>query len=168
MERYLTVHPDAGFVMAGFDDGAESRLLQELMEGSPVGARCVILPLLGIAEIGGLFRIASCSVWSLVSIGIYHSLHCGCPVLVRAGQDAQHLLEYPAAGRWFPELQAIGEVLEDLLAHPPERGETSALVERFHARNVLGPLLAVSKPVDPSSQCRRSEGFPDPDEEPTI
>ena len=148
MERHLTVHPDAGFVIAGFDDSAESRRLQDLIEGSPVAARCVILPLIGIAEIGGLFRIASCSVWSLVSIGIYHSIHCGCPVLVRAGQDAQHLLENPAAGGWFSNLEAIDEVLQDFLETSRGRTETSAVVERFHARNVLEPLLAAALSVE--------------------
>jgi glycosyltransferase involved in cell wall biosynthesis len=148
MERHLTVHPDAGFVIAGFDDSAESRRLQDLIEGSPVAARCVILPLIGIAEIGGLFRIASCSVWSLVSIGIYHSIHCGCPVLVRAGQDAQHLLENPAAGGWFSNLETMDEVLQDFLDPPRDRTETSAVVERFHARNVLEPLLAAAQSVN--------------------
>ncbi len=148
MERFMTEHPDSGFAIAGFDDGAESRRLQGMIEGSPVAARCVILPMLGIGEIGGLFRIASCSVWSLVSIGIYHSLHCGCPVLVRAGQDAQHLLENPAAGVWYPNLEEIDEALQNLLAHPRNRTETSAVVKRFHARNVLEPLLAGAKIVD--------------------
>ncbi len=148
MERHMTEHPDSGFVIAGFDDSAESRRLRGIIEGSPVAARCAILPMIGIGEIGGLFRIASCSVWSLVSIGIYHSLHCGCPVLVKAGQDAQHLLENPAAGGWYPNMEAIDEVLQNLLAHPRDRTETSAVVKRFHARNVLEPLLDAAKSVD--------------------
>ena len=144
MERHLTAHPDSGLVMAGFDDGAESRRLRAIIGASPVAARCVILPLLGIGEIGGLFRIASCSVWSLVSIGIYHSLHCGCPALVRSGQDAQHLLENPAAGGWFSSPETIDEALPDLLDHPRNRAETTAVVQRFHAEKVLAPLLADS------------------------
>jgi hypothetical protein len=67
---------------------------------------------------------------------------------VRAGQDAQHLLENPAAGGWFSNLEAIDEVLQDFLETSRGRTETSAVVERFHARNVLEPLLAAALSVE--------------------
>lgn len=146
LERHLIAHPDSGLVMAGFDNSVESCRLRAIIEASPAAPRCIILPLLDIAEIGGLFRIASCSVWTLVSIGIYHSLHCGCPVLVRAGQDAKHLLEDPAAGGWFSDYGSIDKALQDLLAHPRNRTDTSKVVNAFEARKVLIPLLASLKP----------------------
>ncbi len=141
VERWLMTHHDAGFVMAGFDDGPESQRLRALIAASPVADRCLVLPLLSPAEVGGIFRVAACSVWSLVSIGIYHSLHCGCPVLVREGQDATHLLSNPAAGEWFKDESQLAVALEHLLSQSADRPATSAVVARYHAEKVLTRLL---------------------------
>lgn len=141
VERFLTARPDAGFVMAGFGSDAESEKLRRQIAASPVADRCVTLPLLSGPEIGALFRSAACSVWSLVSIGIYHSLHCGCPVLVREGQDASHLLANPASGRWFASLERLDAALPELLDHPVDRSAVSRVVEPFLAPQVLQSLL---------------------------
>lgn len=146
VERYLAANLDAGFVMAGFDNGLESERLRAMMAASPCADRCVALPMLNSGEIGGLFRISTCSVWSLVSIGIYHSLHCGCPVLVRQGQDARHLLVNPAAGAWYADLDSIDVVLPEVLNRPPDRAAVSAFTERFHTDKLLSRLLSEARP----------------------
>lgn len=43
----------------------------------PVAERYLHLPMLTPSEVGAVIRVAACSVWSTVSMGIYHSLHCG-------------------------------------------------------------------------------------------
>lgn len=141
VERYLGAHADAGFVMGGFDEGVESQRLRGIIAASPVADRCLLLPLLTPGEVGAVFRVAACSVWSTVSIGIYHSLHCGCRVLVREGQDATHLLAHREAGGWFADHGQLTEALERLLGESADRAAASAVVAPFHAEKMLARLL---------------------------
>ncbi len=141
VERLLLSRPDAGLVMGGFGENPESHRLREIIAASPVADRCVVLPMLNPSEIGGVFRLAACSLWSTVSIGIYHSLHCGCRVLVRGGQDATHLLAHPAAGAWFADDNQLTEALERLLEQPEDRAAAQAVAAPYTVENVLTKLL---------------------------
>lgn len=147
VERFLIASPGCGFVMAGFDNGAESNRLRSCILASPVVGRCEILPVLNAGEIGGLFNIADCSIWSLVSIGIYHSLHCGCPVIVREGQDATHLLADPAGGAWFRDLDTIDKVLPEVLGRNISRRMISKCVSPYEAESILSKLLEGISPA---------------------
>lgn len=140
-ERVLQAQGDVGFVMSGFDDEPESQRVRAIIKASPVADRCLLLPLLNPGEVGGVFRLAACSVWSTVSIGIYHSLHCGCRVLVREGQDATHLLAHREAGGWFADHGHLAEALERLLEEPADRAAVSAVVAPYHSEKVLARLL---------------------------
>jgi hypothetical protein len=142
VERFLMVNKDCGFVIAGFDESNESRRIRSVISASSVADRCVTLPLLKAREIGGLFRVARCSIWSQVSIGIYHSLFCGCPALVRKGQDALHLLRNPEAGAWFNDLDSIDAVLPSVIDSVYPRSVVSSLVDQYEAEHMITRIVA--------------------------
>jgi glycosyltransferase involved in cell wall biosynthesis len=111
---FLTQNPEAGFVFGGFgtDDYSQS-LLHELQRWDVVG-RCCFLPTLQTEEISGIFRLANCSIWSLVSVGLQQSLACGCPVVLRAGQPADHILREGITGFIFADIASLPKVLDQV------------------------------------------------------
>lgn len=150
VESFLTAHPDAGFVMGGFTDDAESARIRARIGASPVADRCVLLPILTSSRIGDLFRMADFTLWGSVSIGLYHSLACGSPVVLRRGVgSAQHLIDEGVNGCWFDALDDAAGAMARVTARTWDRAALVARVEPFFTDNLLTRLLdrAMSAPV---------------------
>lgn len=138
---YLRNHPDTGFAFAGFAPGDEAVALRNQIEHSDVAGQCVLLPFAEAKTIGALFRASDISIWSLVSIGIYHSLHCGCRILLREGQDAGHLLKSGVAGAAYANEDALPAEIGSLLQTSVSRATVSAVVEKYTGRAVVAGLI---------------------------
>ena len=143
VEKFLLAHPAAGFVIGGFQEDAESARVREVIASSPVADRCVLLPMLSSHQIGDLFRMADFTLWSMASIGLYHALACGCPVVLRSGVgSAQHLVREGETGVWFPALDDAAGALARAAAHPWDRTALAESVSGFFTRNMVSRLLA--------------------------
>lgn len=143
VEKFLLANPGAGFVIGGFEEDEESARVRARIAASPAADRCVLLPILNSSQIGDLFRMADFTLWSMASIGLYHSLACGCPLVLRSGVgSAQHLLEEGVNGFWFTALDDAAGAMARAAAHFRDRRALIAKVEPFFADLMLARLLA--------------------------
>lgn len=142
VESFLKRHPEAGLMMAGFQNNACSEVLGERVRSSPVSGQCCVLPVLGSRAINGLFARAQCSVWSQVSIGLQHSMASGCPVLLQAGWPADHILKEGESGFVYESPEEIESFLKKAMHHPWDREKVHGMVESFRSDRMLEGLLA--------------------------
>lgn len=141
VEAFLKDRPEAGLVMAGFRNDAYSQDLKQRIMKSEVAAQCCCLPVLLPREINGLFSWAHCSVWTQVSIGLQHSMASGCPVLLKSGWPAKHILKEGVSGFVYEDLRSVGKALERARNHPWEREAVFSMVEPYRSERMLEGLL---------------------------
>ena len=140
--EFLAAHPAAGFVLGGLDDNEASGELRAAVAASPHADRVVLLPLLSLAEIAGVFGGAAFTVWTEASIGLYHSLHCGCPIVLWSGKgSAEHLLQDGGNGFWMQSLDEGAEVMSRALRHPWDRAAVTGTVAAYDADKAMPRLL---------------------------
>lgn len=141
VEAFLERHADAGLVMAGFRDDAYGETLRARIERSSVRERCCLLPVLGTAAINGLLARAGCSLWTQVSIGLQHSLASGCPIVLRRGWPAGHILKEGLSGFTFEGNADLGSVLEKAKEHSWDRKAIHGVIEPFQSESMLRRLF---------------------------
>ena len=96
--------------------------------------------------------MADFTLWSMASIGLYHSLACGAPVVLRRGVgSAQHLVREGETGVWFPALEEAAEAMAHAAAHPWDRAALAESVSGFFTRNMVSRFLAdvMQRPLAP-------------------
>jgi glycosyltransferase involved in cell wall biosynthesis len=142
IEQFLQTHPDVGFVIGGLDDGRASEELRRAVARSQSADRCVLLPMLCEKQIRAAFSIAAFSVWNSVSIGIYHSLACGCPAVLWSGQVSKHLIENGRNGFWFHRMDEAGGAMSKAMTFAWNRNEVTESVAGADADTVTAALVA--------------------------
>ena len=142
ISEFLAAHPESGFVLGGLDDNEASGDLRAAVAASPHADRIVLLPLLSLSEIAGVFSRAAFTVWTEASIGLYHSLHCGCPIVLWSGKgSAEHLLQDGVNGYWMRTLEEGAPVMSRALSHSWDRSAVAATVAAYDADKAMPRLL---------------------------
>jgi glycosyltransferase involved in cell wall biosynthesis len=105
---FLEENENYGVIFAGLTDNQASLQLHLISEMSNVGSRILLLEQIPSHTVGDIFRNSNFSIWTGVSIGMYHSLSCGCPVvLMRNRGSAEHLIHTGINGMWYDDLDGI-------------------------------------------------------------
>jgi hypothetical protein len=102
------------------------------------------LPVLEAEEVKGVFGVAAAAVFTLVSIGIQQALACGCPVVLRRGQPAGHILLPGVNSGEFGEFGELGEAVRRLMARAPGREVVRASIAPWRSELVLGRVMELA------------------------
>ena len=141
VENVLAAEPGTGFVLAGVGDDECGQALRRQVAASAVADRCVVLPVLDAIEVKGVFESAACAVFTLVSIGIQQALACGCPVALRAGQPASHILQPGVNAERFEDTRALADVLLNMLRRPWDRDAVKQSIRPWRSEAVLARVM---------------------------
>jgi glycosyltransferase involved in cell wall biosynthesis len=142
LEAFLEQNPDAGLLFVGGSDNESTALLLEHVQSSKHSNQIMVHNKVSNNLIGSLFRRAFCSVWSGVSIGIYHSLYCGCPVLVhRHRGSAEHLVKEGVTGFYYDTFGDLSEKLAVVAASAFDPIEMREIVSFARADMVMPSLI---------------------------
>lgn len=139
--RFLAAHPNFGFVLAGLDAGSASERLRRIVYESQVRDQVLLLPQLESHEVGDIFRMAEFSVWISVSVGIYHSLFCGCPAVLWRRVQADHIVFDGLNGIWFENWDGGAEAMNRAATVFWNREEIATSIRHAEASRVLPALL---------------------------
>jgi hypothetical protein len=156
----MAKNPDTGFILAGITDDACGLALRNQIAASPVADRCLALPVLEAPAIKGIFENASCALFSLVSIGIQQALACGCPVLLRSGQPASHILKEGTNSSRFDSFSSLPATLLPFLNHPWNRQTIRDSILPWRSEVVLDRLMSFAD--SPLSQRIAAESSSSP------
>ena len=141
VEKVLEAEPGTGFVLAGVGEDACGQALRRQVAASAVADRCVVLPVLNAVEVKGVFETAVCAVFTLVSIGIQQALACGCPVALRAGQPASHILQPGTNAERFADPADLADVLHRMLRRPWDRDAVRESIRPWRSETVLARVM---------------------------
>lgn len=156
----MAQNPDTGFILAGITDDACGLALRNQIAASPVADRCLALPVLEAPAIKGIFENASCALFSLVSIGIQQALACGCPVILRSGQPASHILKEGTNSSRFDSFSSLPATLLPFLNHPWNRQSIRDSILPWRSEVVLDRLMSFAD--SPLSQRIAAESSSSP------
>jgi glycosyltransferase involved in cell wall biosynthesis len=143
-EEVLREDEGAGFVLAGVGEDDCGGALRRQVGASPWADRMVVLPVLEAEEVKGVFGVAAAAVFTLVSIGIQQALACGCPVVLRRGQPAGHILSPGENSEEFGEFGELGEAVRRLMARAPGREVVRASIAPWRSELVLGRVMELA------------------------
>ena len=143
-EEVLREDEGAGFVLAGVGEDDCGGALRRQVGASPWADRMVVLPVLEAEEVKGVFGVAAAAVFTLVSIGIQQALACGCPVVLRRGQPAGHILLPGVNSGEFGEFGELGEAVRRLMARAPGREVVRASIAPWRSELVLGRVMELA------------------------
>ena len=131
IEKLLLNNPTHGFIIAGLLENEDSTKLRKIVEVSGCANRVLLLKQQSIDVVATLFRNARFSLWNGVSIGIYHSLCCSCPVVVWSKRgSAEHLVHEGVNGLWYEDVNMLADTMQAAM----ERDWDKTIVENSVAQ----------------------------------
>jgi glycosyltransferase involved in cell wall biosynthesis len=144
-EEVLREDAGAGFVLAGVGLDEYGEGLRRQVAASPWAERMVVLPVLEAEEVKGVFEVSAAAVFTLVSIGIQQALACGCPVVLRSGQPAGHILSPGVNSEEFGEFGELAAAVRRLMVRGPSREAVRLSIAPWRSDLVLARVMELAR-----------------------
>lgn len=138
--EFLKKHPEAHYILAGFDDSPFSRDIREFVRASPVANQIECRDAVSAAGMREIFHSVHFALWFTAAISVQQSMGCGLPVLLPNQSALSHLVDPGRNGLIWKEVGDIPGMLEQMLATPWDPAVVLRLNQKCSAA-VVFPLL---------------------------
>ncbi len=138
---FLQKHPEAHYILAGFDNAPFSKEIRELVQNSPVAHQIECRDAVSAAGMREIFHSVHFALWFTAAISVQQSMGCGLPVLLPNQSSLSHLVEPGRNGLIWKEISEVPALLEQMLAMPWDPAIVLSLNQRSSAAVVFSLLL---------------------------
>ncbi len=140
VELFFDSNDDCCFVCGGLIDDSYSNSMRDYALKSRHASRFLLLGNLNSHQINFLYSVSSCSLWTQVSIGLQQSLSCGCPVILKNGWSAEHILVEEVTGLIFNDFEDLRVKIAQELSCLWDKDAISRVISRYKSEVML-PLI---------------------------
>jgi glycosyltransferase involved in cell wall biosynthesis len=115
------------FAFAGIVNDSDHIRWRSMFSKAGLESKVELMGVVSSVALRQLFQLAQASIWPSISIGIIHSLACGCPVVISSDVSYSHFLLTDENGAIYESGEIAEALLKFNMINPSKRQVSSSV-----------------------------------------